>query len=116
MIAKTLKAEALAILLGSIYWFSTTGYSWWMFVGLLLVPDISMAGYLKGPRIGAVAYNLGHSYALPLALLTIGSIRDHRLCVALAIIWIAHIAMDRLLGYGLKSTKGFKQTHLGELK
>ncbi|MEM6559127.1 MAG: DUF4260 family protein [Myxococcota bacterium] len=29
-------------------------------------------------------------------------------------IWIAHIAFDRALGFGLKSPAGFKHTHLGQ--
>ncbi len=33
-----------------------------------------------------------------------------------AAIWIAHIAMDRALGYGLKpSPTGFTDTHLGRI-
>jgi hypothetical protein len=32
-----------------------------------------------------------------------------------ALIWINHIAVDRLLGYGLKYPAGFKFTHLGKL-
>jgi hypothetical protein len=28
-------------------------------------------------------------------------------------IWLAHIGMDRALGYGFKSPEGFRHTHLG---
>jgi hypothetical protein len=53
-----------------------------------------MIGYAAGNRIGAAAYNAAHTLVLPL-------------------IWLAHIAMDRALGYGLKLPTGFKDTHLG---
>jgi hypothetical protein len=33
----------------------------------------------------------------------------------MALIWLAHIGMDRMLGYGLKYSGGFKDTHLGRL-
>jgi hypothetical protein len=33
--------------------------------------------------------------------------------VPLALIWVNHIGVDRLLGYGLKYSDGFWWTHLG---
>lgn len=33
----------------------------------------------------------------------------------LALIWFAHIGMDRALGYGLKYPSGFRETHLGRI-
>ena len=38
-----------------------------------------------------------------------------RLLQALALIWIAHIGLDRALGYGLKYATGFGDTHLGRI-
>jgi hypothetical protein len=35
--------------------------------------------------------------------------------VQLALIWSAHIGIDRLLGYGLKYPTAFKETHLGRV-
>jgi len=32
--------------------------------------------------------------------------------VAISLIWIAHIGIDRVLGYGLKYPTAFKDTHL----
>ncbi|HEY2386937.1 MAG TPA: DUF4260 family protein, partial [Candidatus Binatia bacterium] len=32
-----------------------------------------------------------------------------------ALIWLAHIGMDRLLGYGLKYPTSFHHTHLGRI-
>ena len=39
----------------------------------------------------------------------------HRLLLAISTIWIIHIAFDRLLGYGLKYSTHFKDTHLQHL-
>jgi hypothetical protein len=33
----------------------------------------------------------------------------------LASAWVFHIAVDRALGYGLKTTEGFQHTHLGPI-
>jgi len=38
------------------------------FLLLFLLPGLSMLGYLAGLRVGAVAYNLAHVYAVPAAL------------------------------------------------
>ena len=48
------------------YWLN--GEPWWLFALLLLAPDVSMVGYLAGPRVGAALYNAFHSYPLPAAL------------------------------------------------
>ena len=83
---------------------------------LLLLPDLFMVGYLKDKRIGALIYNLGHTYTVPLVMLIAGYARDHRACLLVGTIWAAHIAMDRALGYGLKKKAGFKHTHLSSIK
>lgn len=88
------------------------GQPWWLFVLLLLAPDISMLGYLRGPRAGMLAYNLAHTYVAP-ALLALLGLAVGPLAFGLAAIWTAHIGVDRLLGYGLKQADGFEHTHLG---
>lgn len=110
-----LRAEGLVILAAGVaaYWLSDG--SWWMFALLFLVPDVSFAGYLAGPRVGAAVYNLFHTYATPLVVLGAGHVSGSTLCMQIAIIWLAHIGFDRLLGYGLKSREGFRKTHLGDL-
>ena len=74
-----------------------------------------MIGYLAGPRIGAVVYNIVHATLLPWALLLAGYFSGNFLWLQIALIWFAHIGIDRLLGYGLKRSSGFKDTHLGSL-
>lgn len=44
-----------------------------------------------------------------------GLLRDDGLVLSLCLIWLAHIGMDRMLGYGLKYPTDFKDTHLGRL-
>ena len=92
------------------YW--VNGGSWILFALLILAPDISMLGYLFGPKVGAVTYNLAHTYALPASLAVFGVLAGSPLAVSVALIWFAHIGMDRMVGYGLKYTSGFKDTHL----
>ncbi len=86
--------------------------SWLWFALLFLTPDLFMLGYLANPRIGAAVYNAAHTYSVPLALLVLlmgaGDMRH----AWLLLIWIAHIAFDRLMGYGLKYGTAFKDTHL----
>jgi hypothetical protein len=110
-----LRAEGLAALLLSVLLYSRAGTGWLLFALLLLLPDLSMVGYLRNERLGARLYNLFHSYSLPLALAGAGVLMERRLLVALALIWTAHIGLDRMLGYGLKSSAGFRFTHLGPI-
>jgi Domain of unknown function (DUF4260) len=95
------------------YW--VNGGSWVLFALLILAPDISMLGYLFGPKVGAATYNLFHTYALPATLATFGVLAGSPLAVSVALVWFAHIGMDRLVGYGLKYTSGFKDTHLNRV-
>ncbi|RWE78042.1 DUF4260 domain-containing protein [Mesorhizobium sp.] len=90
-------------------------FSWWLFALLILAPDLSMLGYLAGPRLGAVTYNALHILIAPLVLLLAGALLSGPLTTAVALIWIAHIAIDRALGYGLKLPAAFQDTHLGRI-
>jgi hypothetical protein len=86
--------------------------SWLLFALLFFAPDLFMLGYLVNPRVGASAYNFGHARFVPLALLAFGYMGGHPAVVAIALIWFAHIAFDRVFGYGLKYPTFFKDTHL----
>lgn len=68
-----------------------------------------------GPRAGAAAYNATHTTLGPLVLGVAGVLSDADLAVQLALIWLAHIGIDRLLGYGLKYPDRFRETHLQRL-
>jgi hypothetical protein len=110
-----LHLEGLAVLAAAAAAYWQAGFGWWWFAGLLLAPDLAMAGYLLNPRLGSYAYNLIHTYALPLALGLLSMLAGWALGGELALIWLAHIGMDRALGYGLKYPTNFKDTHLGRV-
>lgn len=93
--------------------YAMAGVSWRLFALLILAPDLSMLGYLAGPRFGAIAYNALHILIFPLLLVFAEGVFGNAMATAIALIWIAHIAVDRALGYGLKLPSGFRDTHLG---
>ena len=108
-----LRAEGLAVLVFSIVLYWSFSARWWLFVLLLLVPDLSMLGYAVSPRAGRLSYNIVHSYVLPVSI-AIAAIATHGVrLLPLVCIWTAHIGMDRFLGYGLKVSNMFGDTHLG---
>ncbi len=107
-----LRLEALLELAAAIALYAQLGGNGWLFAALLLTPDIAMLGYLHSPRVGASCYNLAHLMALPLAIAVIAFLTGATTTLLLALIWIAHIGMDRAVGYGFKSPDSFKRTHL----
>lgn len=108
----TLQGEGVAIAVMCIFLYGALEGNWLMFALLILLPDIFMLGYLAGPRRGALVYNIGHSYLTPLALAAVGWVMAVPLALPLALIWGAHIGVDRAIGYGLKYATHFKDTHL----
>ena len=110
-----LRTEGLLLLIAAVGLYERIAGGWGLFALLFLVPDLSFAGYLLGPRVGALAYNMMHSTVGPLTLAAVGVTLHHHLALALALIWLAHIGFDRALGYGLKHAQGFTFTHLGRI-
>jgi len=110
-----IRFEWAAVAAVAVVFYASSGVSWWLFAVLILAPDLSMFGYLGGPRIGAIAYNALHILIVPVLLLLVGYLSNHAVAIAVALIWIAHIAIDRALGYGLKLSTGFQDTHLGPI-
>ena len=113
--AVVLRGEGAALLAVSVTLYWVIGGSWWLSALLLLAPDVSMLGYLAGQRIGAASYNVFHSYPLPAALGVAGLLSGNPLLTGVALVWLAHIGLDRTLGYGLKYHTAFKDTHLGRV-
>jgi Domain of unknown function (DUF4260) len=107
-----LRLEGVAVAAAAIVLYVDGDHPWWLFVALILVPDLSMLGYLGGVRLGAATYNLAHTFVWPAVLLTIGVLADSETTVAIGLIWAAHVGVDRATGYGLKYRTGFKDTHL----
>lgn len=109
---RLLHLEGLAVLAGSLALYFDAGFGWLLLLVLFLAPDLSMLGYLGGPRLGSLTYDVIHTYAGPVALGVVGILGTEEAAVQVALIWLAHIGMDRMLGYGLKYPTGFKDTHL----
>lgn len=107
-----LRIEGLALFVGGILLFAHAGGAWWVFLLFLLAPDLAMLPYMISLRAGAIAYNIIHTFALPLVLLFVALSVSDAVLVQVAAIWIAHIGMDRVVGYGLKYATGFKDTHM----
>ncbi|MGN7178687.1 hypothetical protein BK139_21630 [Paenibacillus sp. FSL R5-0490] len=110
-----LHMEGLAVLVLSVYLYALYEYSWWMFFILLLAPDISMIGYLINNNVGAKCYNIFHTYSLSITIVIAGLLLSNQLVMAIGVIWSAHIGMDRAIGYGLKYSTNFKDTHLNRV-
>jgi Domain of unknown function (DUF4260) len=106
--------EGLVLLGGALIAFGILGQPWWLVPTGILVPDVAMGGYAAGTRPGAYLYNLAHATPLPAVTLGIGYWQTDRLVMALALVWLAHIGLDRLLGFGLKYNDRFVHTHLGD--
>src|SRR5262245_44956469 len=97
---QAIRLEWAVVAVVAVVFYGSSGVSWWLFGLLILAPDLSMFGYLAGPRTGAIAYNAFHILFVPGLLLLAGHLSGNTVAVAVALIWIAHIAVDRALGYG----------------
>ena len=95
--------------------YGANGGSWLLVLPLLLAPDLSMVGYVRGPRLGAQLYNVAHNWAVGLAVLGLGWWLTQPGLVLAGAVLIAHVGMDRLAGYGLKEPTSFQDTHLGRI-
>lgn len=110
-----LKIEELAQFLGSIYLFSLLNFAWWWFPALLLLPDLSMIGYLINPAIGAVSYNIVHHKGMGILIGLLGVMMGNQPLMLVGVMLVAHASMDRVAGYGLKYFDSFKHTSLESL-
>lgn len=110
-----LKLEELAEALLALAIFNHLPYAWWVLPATFLLPDVSMIGYLAGPRVGAFCYNLAHHKAMAVAVGLAGWGLGQPGLLLLGTVLLFHSAFDRLLGYGLKHATGFHDTHLGRV-
>ncbi len=110
-----LRVEGAATLAAGLAGFLLLGLPWWSFLLLLIVPDVSMGGYLRGPRLGAILYNVVHDLATGLAVAGLGLAIGSVPVAAAEAILVAHSGMDRMMGYGLKFPTSFQDTHLGRI-
>ena len=97
---------------------------WWVYLLLLIGPDIGMLGYLINTRVGAVTYNILHHKAVALSVLFIGGllvpegsifrpVEPAFVTIIAAVILYGHSSLDRIFGYGLKFGDSVQHTHLG---
>ena len=110
-----LRAEWVAVGIAGIGLYLWMGGEALWLIPLLLAPDLSMLGYLAGPRVGAVTYNAVHNVVLAIAALGLGWLLASAPLALGGAVLLAHVGMDRALGYGLKLGTGFAETHLGRI-
>lgn len=110
-----LHLEGAVVLLAAVSVYFLLGLPLWAFLVFLLAPDLSAAGYLLGTRTGSIVYNLAHTMAWPVLIGLAGWWLGWSWSAPLALIWLAHIGLDRMVGYGLKYPDAFKHTHLDQV-
>jgi len=104
--------EGAALFVLCLYFYHLVGAGWGLFLLLFLWPDLFMLGYLRNTSLGASLYNFAHIEAFPMLLAGVSYAQHRSTLLAFALIWLAHIALDRALGFGLKYPTVFKDTHL----
>jgi hypothetical protein len=111
MIRTFLRLDAISLLIGAVVGHIFWGGNWWLFALFAILPDIAFLAYIGydgATRWPSLVYNTLHSYAIPVLLLI--AFWPYQPIFLLG--WVAHIALDRLVGYGFKSATDFKLTHL----
>lgn len=110
-----IKLEELGMFLLSMLMFAHTGFDWWWFPALILLPDISMLGYIFNSHMGAFLYNLFHHKGTAIVVLGMGFLAGNSILMLAGIILFGHASMDRIFGYELKFSDSFMNTHLGPI-
>jgi len=111
-----LKLENLAMfLLFFALLFHQLDNKWWLALLLLFTPDVGMIGYIINPKVGAYTYNFLHNMVVSVILLAVGHFVKQDILIVIAFVMLAHLFFDRFMGYGLKYTDSFKNTHLGAI-
>lgn len=110
-----LHLEGAAVFICCIYGYYYLEYNFWLFIIFLFTPDIAMIGYMMNRKVGAIIYNMIHTYVLSIIVLLFGFITNIELLMIIGLIWTAHIGMDRMFGFGLKYPTQFNDTHLNRV-
>ncbi len=110
--ALLLRAEGLVLFAAAIALYVREDFSLLLLVVLFLAPDLAFVGLAAGQRAGAIAYDAVHTYVGPILLTSSSLIAEWSTGVELGLIWLAHIGIDRALGYGLRYPNAFRDTHL----
>ncbi len=107
------RIEATALLVAALLAYGQLGFAWSTFALCFFLPDLSIACYRLGPRTGGLAYNGAHFFLWPVLLGVHGVLGGSPLSQQAALVWAAHIAFDRALGWGLKYEQSFCHTDMG---
>ena len=110
-----LRLDDLSILSAAVGLYILWGGNWWLFALFAILPDVSLLAYIGydgTSRWPSLVYNTFHTYALPI----LGLIAFWSFQPIFLLGWVAHIAVDRFVGYGFKSATDLKQTHLQQIK
>lgn len=110
-----LRVEGLAAFVSGVVLYLAANGNAIGLVPLLLLPDLSIVGYLAGPRVGALAYNVAHTWTPGLVVLGLSAWLGSPALQLAGATLIAHVGMDRAFGYGLKLPTSFSDTHLGRI-
>ena len=110
------RVEGAALFIAATFIYFNNDFNLLAYVLLLFAFDISMMGYIVNNRVGALLYNIGHSLVLPTLLVIVYILTPNDSLLMVVCLWVAHIGLDRALGFGLKLSSGFGHTHLGEIK
>src|SRR4051812_49412668 len=105
---KLIALEEAAMLALSIYLFSRLSFAWWVYLALILTPDLSMIGYMVNTKVGAWLYNFFHHKAVAIVLYIAGAYLNNEVVQLIGLILFGHSSMDRMLGYGLKYPDSFQ--------
>lgn len=114
-VTQILRFEGMCLFILSLLLYAQFGQSWAIFAVLFFMPDLALLGYLASQRTGNVLYNFTHSYVGPLLMACSGALTKDPFFIMCAVIWLSHLSFDRMLGFGLKTGKGFRHTHLGHI-
>lgn len=115
MLRTMLRLEGVIFFLLGLIVYLQLGGNLWFFILFLLLPDLSMAGYLKDKRLGALLYNLVHNYVTCAVLFVLGLAFGSNVLGLAGVVLFCHVGMDRALGFGLKYPTNFKDTHLQKI-
>jgi len=107
--------DGLALLAGSLVFYANLNFNWVTFALLLFTPDLPLILYGVNKQMASIAYNLVHSLVFPILLLVTSHFADNIVGIQLSLIWLAHIGMDRVFGYGFKYLGRMKETHFSRV-
>lgn len=110
-----LHLEGMALLAGVLVLYSNQKFSWGSFALFLFTPDLVMIIYILSEKWGKIVYNLVHTTIFPLGLGIASVLCKNSLGLQISLIWLAHIGLDRTVGYGFKYPDQPKETHFSRI-